>query len=239
MSVVISVSSNFFIILQTLNKISMQKYEISYIKEQFPFVTNRQLEQFAALPSLYRDWNSKINVISRKDIDNIFVHHILHSLSIAKIIMFKPDTSVLDVGTGGGFPGIPLSVLMPEVKFHLIDRIAKKIKVVNAVKEALNLENVVADQVPCEEDKQKYDFIVSRAVTNLPDFMKMTKNKILNRSNNELKNGILYLKGENVAEELENFKGKYTIYNVGQFFADEFFETKRIVYLPFNSCSVK
>lgn len=191
-----------------------------------------QLSQLAMLPSLYREWNNKINVISRKDIDNIFLHHILHSLSVARIIRFKANTSVLDVGTGGGFPGIPLSVIFPSVKFHLIDRIAKKIKVVNAVKSELGLTNVQADQLPCEEDKQKYDFIVSRAVTNLPDFLKITKNKLLNKSNNDLKNGILYLKGDNAEQELINCKGKYTIYNIHDFFSDDFFSTKRIVYLP-------
>ncbi|MGP1515674.1 MAG: 16S rRNA (guanine(527)-N(7))-methyltransferase RsmG [Bacteroidales bacterium] len=205
---------------------------MSCIKELFPFVDNRQLEQFAKLPALYTDWNSKINVISRKDIDNIFLHHILHSLSIAKIIRFRSQTQVLDVGTGGGFPGIPLAILMPEVKFYLIDRIAKKIKVVNAIKDALSLTNIFADQIPCEEDTRKYDFIVSRAVTNLSDFLKMTKNKIHQNSNNSLTNGILCLKGANVIEELTNFKGKYTIYNINDFFEDKFFTTKRIVYLP-------
>ena len=213
----------------------MQINELNYIKEQFSFVTDRQLEQFALLPALYKEWNNKINVISRKDIDNIFLHHILHSLSIAKIIHFKANTSVLDVGTGGGFPGIPLAILFPNVNFHLIDRIAKKIKVVNAIKNELNLENVIAEQRPCEEDKQKYDFIVSRAVTNLPDFLKITKNKLLIKSNNDMNNGILYLKGENVVEELVGFEKEYFIYNISDFFENEFFLTKRIVYIPNNN----
>lgn len=219
----------------------MQTEELEYIKKKFPFVTDKQLSQFAMLPSLYKDWNSKINVISRKDTDNIFIHHILHSLSIAMITDFNDNTYVLDVGTGGGFPGIPLAIMFPNAKFHLIDRIAKKIKVVNAIKDTLELKNVVADQLPCEEDKQKYDFIVSRAVTNLPDFLKITKNclkfrveSLKNENSKQLNNGILYLKGDNVVEELKDYKGKYTIYNISDFFEDEFFVTKRIVYLPFE-----
>ncbi len=212
----------------------MQKEEINYIKEQFPFITDYQLEQLSLLPSLYREWNSKINVISRKDIDNIFTHHILHSLAIAKIILFKEDTKILDVGTGGGFPGIPLSIIMPQVKFHLIDRIAKKIKVVNAIKEELQLTNVIASQLPCQEDKEKYDFIVSRAVTNMSDFIKITKNKLLTHSFNSLPNGILYLKGDDVVDELSNLsipKNKYEIYNIHDLFNNDFFLTKRIVYI--------
>ncbi len=210
----------------------MNTEQIQYIKSQFKGIKPEQLEQLASLCPLYRDWNGKINVISRKDIDNIFVHHILHSLAIAKIINFKDNTSILDVGTGGGFPGIPLAIMFPNARFHLIDRIAKKIKVVNAIKDALQLDNVVAEQLPCEEDKEQYEFIVSRAVTNLNDFMKMTKNKVTNKCNNELKNGILYLKGEDVCQELIGFKGKYTLYNVRDLFDYEFFDTKRILYIP-------
>jgi 16S rRNA (guanine527-N7)-methyltransferase len=212
----------------------MQEKEINYIKDQFPFVTDSMLDQLALLPSLYRDWNSKINVISRKDTDNLFTHHILHSLSIAKIIRFKENTSILDIGTGGGFPGIPLAIIMPEAKFHLIDRIAKKIKVVNAIKDTLGLKNVIAEQLPCEEDKNKYDFIVSRAVTNMADFMKITKNKILPNSFNSMPNGILYLKGEDIEQELSALKRNYKIYNIHDFFLDDFFITKRIVYLPLS-----
>ncbi|MBQ7985352.1 MAG: 16S rRNA (guanine(527)-N(7))-methyltransferase RsmG [Bacteroidales bacterium] len=206
--------------------------DIKYIKEQFPFINDRQSEQLAMLEDLYGQWNAKINVISRKDIDNIFIHHILHSLSIAKIVRFQPNTKILDVGTGGGFPGIPLAVLFPSAKFHLIDRIAKKIKVVNAVKDALNLKNVTAEQIPCEEITQKYDFIVSRAVTNLPDFLTITKNKLNNKHNNAIKNGILYLKGNDAAAELADYNDKYLIHNIKDYFKDDFFETKTIVYIP-------
>ncbi|MBP3253317.1 MAG: 16S rRNA (guanine(527)-N(7))-methyltransferase RsmG [Bacteroidales bacterium] len=209
-----------------------------YIKEFFPFITDVQVQQFSALGSLYNEWNEKINVISRKDISNLLVHHVLHSLAIAKVISFKDNTQVLDVGTGGGFPGIPLAILFPSVKFRLIDRTAKKIKVVNAVKDALQLQNVNAQQIACEQITDKYDFVVSRAVTNLADFIKMSKHTLSKESKNSLPNGILYLKGNDVKEELQNYKGKYTLYNISDFFEDEFFFTKCVVHLPVKKCSI-
>ena len=201
------------------------------IQKYFPYLTELQKEQFAKLDFLYHDWNSKINVISRKDIDELYTKHILHSLGIAKVIKFEPGTFVLDVGTGGGFPGIPLAILFPETRFYLIDVIAKKIKVVQAVAEALELKNVKAEQKRAELVKGDFDFIVSRAVTNMPDFVSWIKDKIKKKSKHELKNGILYLKGGDLTEELKDFP-KATEYNLSDFFEDEFFETKKVVHLP-------
>ena len=201
------------------------------IQKYFPYLTDIQKEQFAKLDFLYHDWNAKINVISRKDIDELYTKHILHSLGIAKVIKFEPGTYVLDVGTGGGFPGIPLAILFPETRFYLIDVIAKKIKVVQAVAEALELKNVKAEQLRAELVKGDFDFIVSRAVTNMPDFVSWIKDKIKNKSKHELKNGILYLKGGDLTEELKDFP-KATEYNLADFFEDEFFETKKVVHLP-------
>lgn len=201
------------------------------ISKQFPYLTDIQKEQFEKLNFLYHDWNSKINVISRKDIDELYKKHILHSLGIAKIINFEPGTYVLDVGTGGGFPGIPLAILFPETRFYLIDVIAKKIKVVQAVADALELKNVKAEQIRAELVKGDFDFIVSRAVTNMPDFVSWVKDKIKKKSKHELKNGILYLKGGDLTEELKEFP-KATEYNLSDYFEDEFFETKKVVHLP-------
>ena len=201
------------------------------IQKYFPYLTELQKEQFAKLDFLYHDWNAKINVISRKDIDELYTKHILHSLGIAKIIKFEPGTFVLDVGTGGGFPGIPLAILFPETRFFLIDVIAKKIKVVRAVAEALELKNVKAEQLRAELVKGDFDFIVSHAVTNMPDFVSRIKDKIKKKSKHELKNGILYLKGGDLTEELKDFP-KATEYNLSDFFEDEFFETKKVVHLP-------
>lgn len=201
------------------------------ILKYFPNLTDIQKEQFAKLDFLYHDWNAKINVISRKDIDELYTKHILHSLGIAKIVKFEPGTFVLDVGTGGGFPGIPLAILFPETRFYLIDVIAKKIKVVQAVAEALELKNVKAEQLRAELIKGDFDFIVSRAVTNMPDFVSWIKDKIKKKSKHELKNGILYLKGGDLTEELKDFP-KATEYNLSDFFEDEFFETKKVVHLP-------
>ena len=201
------------------------------ILKYFPYLTELQKEQFAKLDFLYHDWNAKINVISRKDIDELYTKHILHSLGIAKVIKFEPGTFVLDVGTGGGFPGIPLAILFPETRFYLIDVIAKKIKVVQAVAEALELKNVKAEQMRAELVKGDFDFIVSRAVTNMPDFVSWIKDKIKKKSKHELRNGILYLKGGDLTEELKNFP-KATEYNLADFFEDEFFETKKVVHLP-------
>ena len=201
------------------------------IFKYFPNLTSLQVEQFEKLEALYHDWNQKINVISRKDIDALYTKHVLHSLGIAKIIKFEPGTYVLDVGTGGGFPGIPLAILFPETRFYLIDVIAKKIKVVQAVAEGLELKNVKAEQIRAENVKGDFDFIVSRAVTNMPDFVSWVKTKIKKNNKHELKNGILYLKGGDLTDELKDFP-KATEYNLADYFEDEFFETKKVVHLP-------
>ncbi len=201
------------------------------IIKQFPNLTDNQILQFQKLEALYQDWNAKINVISRKDIDELYNKHVLHSLAIAKIQPFEPGTYILDVGTGGGFPGIPLAILFPETRFYLIDVIAKKIKVVQAVADGLGLKNVKAEQMRAENVKGDYDFIVSRAVTNMPDFVSWIKDKIKKQNKHELKNGILYLKGGDLTEELKDFP-KATEYSIAEFFKDEFFETKKVVHLP-------
>mgnify|MGYP001493324455 FL=1 len=201
------------------------------ILKYFPEITDLQKEQFQKLFDLYQDWNAKINVISRKDIDELYVRHVLHSLAIAKIQKFEAGTYILDVGTGGGFPGIPLAILFPETRFYLIDVILKKINVVKAVADALELKNVKAEQIRAENVKGDFDFIVSRAVTNMPDFVSWTKDKIKKQNKHELKNGILYLKGGDLTEELASFP-KATQYNITDFFDADFFETKKVVHLP-------
>lgn len=201
------------------------------ILKYFPDLTENQIKQFRKLEALYLDWNAKINVISRKDIDQLYVKHVLHSLAIAKIQKFESGTYVLDVGTGGGFPGIPLAILFPETRFYLIDVILKKINVVKAVAEAIGLKNVKAEQLRAENVKGDFDFIVSRAVTNMPDFFSWVKDKIKKQNKHELKNGILYLKGGDLTEELKDFP-KATEYAIADFFDDEFFETKKVVHLP-------
>ena len=201
------------------------------ILKQFPNLTENQILQFQKLEALYHDWNAKINVISRKDIDELYTKHVLHSLAIAKIQPFEPGSYVLDVGTGGGFPGIPLAILFPETRFYLIDVIAKKIKVVQAVVNDLDLKNVKAEQIRAENVKGDYDFIVSRAVTNMPDFVSWIKDKIKKQNKHNLPNGILYLKGGDLTEELKDFP-RATEYNIADFFKDEFFETKKVVHLP-------
>jgi 16S rRNA (guanine527-N7)-methyltransferase len=201
------------------------------ILKYFPNLTSVQVTQFERLEELYQDWNSKINVISRKDIDELYTKHVLHSLAIAKIQPFESGTYVLDVGTGGGFPGIPLAILFPETRFYLIDVILKKINVVNAVAESLGLKNVKAEQLRAENVKGDFDFIVSRAVTNMPDFVSWIKDKIKKQNKHKLQNGILYLKGGDLTEELKDFP-KATEYNISTFFEDEFFETKKVVHLP-------
>lgn len=198
---------------------------------QFPDLTDVQIRQFEQLFDLYQDWNSKINVISRKDIDELYTKHVLHSLGIAKIMQFKPNTDVMDVGTGGGFPAIPLAILFPETNFYAIDVIAKKIKVVNEVAKALDLKNLKAEQKRAELVTEKFDFVVSRAVTNMPDFVTWVKGKTKKQSIHDLDNGILYLKGGDLTEELKDFP-KATLYNLSDFFEDEFFETKKVVHLP-------
>ena len=201
------------------------------ILKQFPNLSATQIEQFEKLQALYEDWNSKINVISRKDIDELYTRHVLHSLGIAKVQEFEKGTYILDVGTGGGFPGIPLAILFPETRFYLIDVIAKKIKVVNEVVAALGLENVKAEQLRAENMKGEFDFIVSRAVTNMPDFVSWIKDKIKKQNKHKLKNGILYLKGGDLTEELKDFPNA-TEYNLSDYFSEEFFETKKVVHLP-------
>lgn len=205
------------------------------IQENFTFVTDEQLKQFESLLEIYNNWNEKINVISRKDMENLFERHILHSLSIAKIISFKPNTKILDVGTGGGFPGIPLAILFPEVDFYLVDSIGKKINVVNAVSQELGLENIRAEQIRAENVKGYFDFIISRAVTSMPVFLSWIENKISKIQYHELNNGIIYLKGGDLQEELlpieKDKKKRIKIYNIYEFFPSEFFETKKIVHI--------
>lgn len=201
------------------------------LRTYFPTLTEIQYEQFEQLGALYQDWNAKINVISRKDIDALYTNHVLHSLAIAKVQSFVPGSTLLDVGTGGGFPGIPLAILFPETHFHLIDVIQKKIKVVQAVADALGLQNVNAEQLRAENVKGTYDFIVSRAVTNMPDFVTWVNTKIAKTQKHERKNGILYLKGGDLTQELALFPSAEE-YAIPAFFSEPFFETKKVVYLP-------
>jgi len=201
------------------------------ILKHFSDITETQKNQFSKLEELYKFWNAQINVISRKDIDELYIKHVLHSLGIAKVQAFKPGTKVLDVGTGGGFPGIPLAILFPETNFYLVDSIGKKIKVVNEVATALGLKNVKAEQIRAENVKGEFDFIVSRAVTKMDDFVKWTRKKIAKKQHHEIKNGILYLKGGDLTDELANFSNA-TLYNLTNYFDDEFFETKKVVHIP-------
>jgi 16S rRNA (guanine527-N7)-methyltransferase len=206
--------------------------DASIIFQYFPTLTEKQKDQFSMVGSLYKDWNEKINVISRKDIDNIYTNHILHSLGIAKLISFNPGAEILDVGTGGGFPGIPLAILFPETQFHLVDSIGKKITVVKEVSTALGLKNVTAEQIRAEQIKDKYDFIVSRAVTRMKEFYGWVNTKTKPKSKHSLDNGILYLKGGDLDEEMNELKRPYSVTDLQDFFEEEFFETKRVVYLP-------
>jgi 16S rRNA (guanine527-N7)-methyltransferase len=206
--------------------------DASIIFQYFPTLTEKQKDQFSMVGSLYKDWNEKINVISRKDIDNIYTNHILHSLGIAKLISFNPGAEILDVGTGGGFPGIPLAILFPETQFHLVDSIGKKITVVKEVSTALGLKNVTAEQIRAEQIKDKYDFIVSRAVTRMKEFYGWVNTKTKPKSKHSLDNGILYLKGGDLDEEMNELKRPYSVTDLQDFFKEEFFETKRVVYLP-------
>jgi 16S rRNA (guanine527-N7)-methyltransferase len=201
------------------------------ILKYFPNLTDLQRSQFERLEELYLFWNAQINVISRKDTEEFYERHVLHSLGIAKIMEFTSGTSVLDIGTGGGFPGIPLAILFPEVQFHLADSIGKKIKVVNEVADALELKNVRATHARAEEIKEQFDFIVSRAVTAMPAFLPWTKGKFLKENKNSLPNGILYLKGGDLKEEMAPIKQSYKIHSLQKIFAGEFFETKAVVYV--------
>jgi len=202
------------------------------IEKYFSGLTERQKSQFASLSDLYTDWNSKINLISRKDIDNLYEKHILHSLGIAKVVRFTDRSAVLDVGTGGGFPGIPLAILFPEVHFLLIDSIGKKIRVAEDIAFRIGLGNVECKQERVEEEKRKFDFVVSRAVLSLPDLLKAAGKNIAKEQQNAIPNGFLCLKGGDLKEELKPVKNKAIIYELGDYFEEEFFKTKKVVYLP-------
>ena len=201
------------------------------ILKYFPDLTEEQRRQFAALYDLYIDWNAKINVISRKDIENLYEHHVLHSLGIAKIINFRPGTSIMDLGTGGGFPGIPLAILFPEVKFHLVDSIGKKVRVATEVANAIGLKNVTFRHARAEEEKQLFDFVVSRAVMPLGDLIKIIKKNISPRQQNALPNGLICLKGGELEHEAMPFKNKTTLHSLSEDFEEEFFQTNKVVYV--------
>lgn len=201
------------------------------ILKYFPDLTEEQKRQFAALYDLYTDWNSKINVISRKDIENLYEHHVLHSLGIAKVIRFKPGTKVMDLGTGGGFPGIPLAILFPEVQFHLVDSIGKKVRVATEIAGSIGLKNVTTLHARAEEEKQLFDFVVSRAVMPLTDLLKIIRKNISPKQQNALPNGLICLKGGELEKETMPVKNKTTMWNLKEFFGEEFFETKKVVYV--------
>lgn len=202
------------------------------INKQFPQITSEQIKQFDALGELYADWNAKINVISRKDIDNLYEHHILHSLGIAKFIHFTDQTQVMDVGTGGGFPGVPLAILFPEVKFHLVDSIGKKIKVAQSVADAIGLKNVTTKHGRIEEEKNTFDFVVSRAVMTLPELVKRVRKNIGQEQRNALPNGLICLKGGDLNKETAPFGQKIISVALSDYFDEEFFKTKKVIYIP-------
>lgn len=204
---------------------------IELILHYFPDLTSKQREQFEALEGLYTEWNNQINVISRKDTDNFYERHVLHSLAISKVMSFKDGSKILDIGTGGGFPGIPLAILYPECDFLLVDSIGKKIKVVNEVAKALELKNVRGQHERAEKINEQFDFIVSRAVTAMPKFLNWTKGKFLKENKNDFKNGILYLKGGDLTEEMAAVKKAVQYFDISTFFEEEFFETKKVVYV--------
>ena len=202
------------------------------IKKYFPEWTDEQERQFAMLDALYRDWNAKINVISRKDIDNLYEHHVLHSLALAKALHFKAGTKVLDFGTGGGFPGIPMAILFPEVQFKLIDGTGKKIRVATEVAQAIGLKNVVAEHRRGEEEKGKYDFVISRAVMPLPDLMKIVRKNISSKQQNAMMNGVFVLKGGNIDSEIHPYRKNVEVSDISQWFKEEWFKEKYVIYVP-------
>ena len=203
--------------------------EINYY---FPHLTDVQQKQFEDLKALYEEWNAQINVISRKDLDDFYIRHVLHSLAIAKVLEFKAGTKLLDVGTGGGFPSIPLAILFPEVSFLSVDSIGKKIKVVNAIAQSVGLKNLESKHQRAETVEGKFDFVISRAVTRAANFLPWVKDKIESKSNNDLPNGYLFLKGGDLREELQEVRKKYTTYAIQDFFYNDFFETKKVIYMP-------
>jgi 16S rRNA (guanine527-N7)-methyltransferase len=202
------------------------------ILKYFPELGSKQIERFEKLQPLYAEWNAQINVISRKDFSEFYERHVLHSLAIAKLIRFKPGTMVLDVGTGGGFPGIPLAIMFPKVKFHLVDSIGKKIKVVNEVTNSLELLNVKTEQIRAEQLKENYDFVVSRAVTRLPTFVNWIRKNVSKKQKNALPNGVIYLKGGDLTEEIQSFKKNIFVQDLSEYYEEEFFETKKVLHLP-------
>lgn len=201
------------------------------IKKYFPDITEHQAEQFAQLDALYSDWNAKINVISRKDIQNLYEHHVLHSLGIAKVTRFQPGTAVMDLGTGGGFPGIPLAILFPEVQFHLVDSIGKKVRVANEVATAIGLKNVKFSHARAEEIKEQYDFVVTRAVMPMIDLMKVARKNIKKEQKNAIPNGIIALKGGELDGEIASMRNIATVWELSDFFEEEYFETKKVVHV--------
>ena len=207
------------------------KFTMDLILKYFPDLTEEQKRQFAALYDLYLDWNSKINVISRKDIENLYEHHVLHSLGIAKVIRFRPGTQIMDLGTGGGFPGIPLAILFPEVYFHLVDSIGKKVRVASEIANSIGLKNVTFRHARAEEEKGKFDFVVSRAVMPLTDLLKIIRKNISSKQQNALPNGLICLKGGELGNETMPVKNKTTLWDLKELFEEEFFETKKVVYV--------
>ena len=204
---------------------------IEIIEKYFPALSERQKEQYAALGTLYPEWNAKINVISRKDIDNLYEHHILHSLGIAKVLRFTDDTTLVDVGTGGGFPGIPLAIMFPNCHFHLIDRIGKKVRVATEIAQAIGLDNVTFRHAGIEEEKQKFDFAISRAVMPLPDLVKLVRKNISTTQRNAMANGLLCLKGGDLEAEIAPLRKRLLDFDLKDFFEEEFFETKKVLYV--------
>lgn len=202
------------------------------ILKYFPDLTEEQHKQFAALYDLYADWNSKINVISRKDIENLYVHHVLHSLGITRVIHFSAGTTVMDLGTGGGFPGVPLAIMFPEAKFHLVDSIGKKVRVATEVSQAIGLKNITFRHARAQEEKQTFDFVVSRAVMPLTDLMNIIKKNISPKQRNAMPNGLICLKGGELENETMPFKQKVMIHKLSEDFTEEFFQTKKVVYVP-------